>query len=285
MLYVSPKMNQQQNVSVDKIGIVAGSGNLPPELAQLLRKKNVDFYIAGIENFADQANFIGFNYQEVNIAKIGKLISYLKTNSVNKVIFIGGLARPKISSLKPDLLGVKLLAELGINKISGGDDNVLRIIIDFFQKQNFYITSIAEIAPEILAEAGHIAGPEVNKTYHTDIQIGTDFLHKTSEFDVGQAVILQNKRIIGVEAAEGTDGLIKRMLLLKFKPENAILIKTPKATQDKRIDLPTIGPETVKNCYESGVKLIAVKSGETIIQDKLQTISLANELKISIIGI
>lgn len=260
---------------MEKIGIIAGSGFLPPEIARIHSSGGGEVFIAALEEQADPALFQNFNYRVFSIGKVGAIIKFFKNNAVQEIIFAGKIQRPDIKSLKVDLVGSALLAKILLQRFLG-DDAVLRLIADFLESKGLKVIS----AQDILARA-----PLVNLNTKCsaseqdiiDIELGRRVIESLGDLDVGQAAIVQDGYVLGIEAAEGTDNLIKRCASLRKKPSGGVLVKMMKRGQDRRLDIPTVGLVTFDSIADFGYNGIAIEPRGVIVLTPKEVVSTANK--------
>ena len=158
-----------------------------------------------------------------------------------------------------------------------GDDALLSTLMGFMEEQGFTITSPDSLITHLTVPEGHLTTTRPNASSEEDIKFGMHFLAKLGEFDIGQAVIVQQKKIIAIEAAEGTDRMLERSAPLLLKGEKATLIKMKKPTQDKRVDLPSIGADTLRRAHAIGLGGVAIQANTTLVLDKKATIEIAEQ--------
>jgi len=223
----------------------------------------------------------------LKITELGKAISILKKNNCKNVIFIGKVERPDISLLKFDRKALFYLPRL-FSAFKIGDGNILKEIIKIFKENKLNVVNSMKFTPELIFKDKSINKLKINNTDKISISKGVKIIKSLSKFDIGQSVVINNGYVLAIEGPEGTDETIKRSLHLskKYKLKNkSILIKFPKANQDLRIDLPTIGFDTIKNCIKANIKGIAVKRSQNIILDKDKIINLVKKNNFFIISI
>lgn len=263
------------------LGIIAGRGSLPYLIASNYTKQGGKCYIAAIKDEADIDQIKDFEYKILKIGMIGEAVKYFKDNEVKNIIFIGGVNRPNFKNLSVDKIGGLLLFKIVGQKIRG-DDNLLKIVADFFESYGFKVISSNEIYKNQQDNSNIITDTTLTNSDKNDIEIGVKLLNHLSSFDIAQAVIVENGYILGIEAAEGTDNLIARCADLHKNPYGGVLVKIPKLGQDNRLDMPTIGPDTIKNLAKYNYKGVAIQKNNVIIVEEELTIKLANEHKIFI---
>ena len=270
---------------LNDIAIIAASGKLPQYVANYLGKKKIRFIIISIQGITT-ANFKKkYNLYSLRLGNGRKAIQILKSNSIKNIIFLGGLKKPSLLSLKPDLWSLyKIFSVLFFNKT---DDSVLRRVVSIFENEGFNIIGLHDLTDVFFLKKG-IYG-SVDKLKKKDIQKIRKCVLKTihwTKSDKGQSVITNNKSLILHENEKGTDNLIKRLLKNKKLNENSYLfIKINKIHQDKRIDLPTIGYKTVNYLVKSNIKYIILQADSTIILNKKKIFKLIKKFKKTIISV
>ncbi|MCC8417062.1 MAG: UDP-2,3-diacylglucosamine diphosphatase LpxI [Rickettsia endosymbiont of Bryobia graminum] len=268
-------INQSSN---NVLGVIAGNGALPVSIANNCMKQGIKCYIAIISEEVDLTLYENFSYNVFKIAKVGSVIKYFKQHNVKNIVFAGGIKRVNLKSIKVDLIGSILLARILKQKFLG-DDKILTIIAGFLEEKGFKVISSEEVFTinnDVTTKILPL------KRDLSDIELGVKLLKNIGTIDVGQSVIVEDGYILGIEAAEGTDNLIKRCADLRKKAAGAVLVKMMKDGQDSRLDMPTIGPETINNLNKYKYKGLAIQKDKVIIIDSELTIELANKYGIFI---
>jgi DUF1009 family protein len=196
----------------------------------------------------------------------------------------GKVKRPSFSALRPDRMGTKLLARMG-GAFFSGDDALLKAIVSFMEEEGFIVVGSDEVLGGLIAPVGILGKIHPDQRARDDIAQGLKILKVLGELDIGQAVIVEQGYVLGVEAAEGTDTLIERCGLLRRNDKSGVLIKAHKPQQETRVDLPAIGPETIEKVHSCGFAGIAVEAGGSLIIDKENVIKKADELGIFLTGV
>jgi hypothetical protein len=232
-----------------------------------------------------------FPHSWLNIGQIGGILSAFKQNGCKDLVIIGSVQRPNFGELRADWGTVVNLRGLLALRNAGGDNAVLSRIVTFFESKGMHVIGAHEIAPDLLAARGPLGRLKPNQQSEADIEIGRKAVATLGPLDVGQAVVVARGHIIAVEAAEGTDAVLERCEDLKKwslgrgSPRVGVLVKCAKPDQDRRVDLPSIGPETVRRVAEARLTGIAVAAGDVMIAEREEVIRLANRLGIFVIGI
>ncbi|KAF8818251.1 LpxI family protein [Rickettsia endosymbiont of Cardiosporidium cionae] len=265
----------------NKLGIIAGNGDLPREIAYLYSKKAVQCFIAAIDGEADLGSISNYNFEIFPITSVGKIINFFYQHDVKNIILIGGIKRPNLSALKLDIAGTELLAQILKNKYFG-DNKLLTVVAEYLEKKGFNVVSPLTILSSVnYGFLNYIDNSKLTKQDKLDIDLGIEIIKQLSKFDIGQSVVIENGYVVGIEAAEGTNNLIQRCALLKKNNHSGVFVKIPKLYQDLRLDLPTIGPTTILQLAESKIKILAV-SRNTVIVKPQETKSLSLKLNIDI---
>lgn len=271
---------------MEKLGIISGGGGLPCDVARAATADNRSVHLIGIEGEAgEQIN--EFSHSWIKWGEIGRLFSILREENCRDVVIIGHVKRPDLSQVRMDLGALKLLPFIMKLK-SGGDDSILSKIAGLFEDKGHRVCSVLDLVPSLAADLGEMTNSKPGQNDQKDIAKGLDVVAAIGRFDVGQAVVVVNGHVIAVEGAEGTDQMLERCQSLGQwgrKGRHGVLIKVPKPSQDRRIDLPTIGPKTVELAIDANLSGIAIAAGETLIADKSMTIDAANKGKLFMLGV
>lgn len=267
-----------------KLGIIAGGKDLPKQVVEHCRATERPYHIIAFNGQTDPETVEGSEHTWLSLGAVGKAIKALHQAEVKEIVMVGPLRRPSWYEIRPDGLGAKWLARLA--KGAFGDDSMFRIIIEEIEKQGFRVIGVDElIGEDLLAPQGLLGKHQPDETAHKDILHGVKISQPLGQADIGQALIVQNGVVLGVEAAEGTNELIKRCKDLAKKGAGGVLVKFAKKGQDRRVDLPTIGPETIQLAYENGLRGVAVEAGNVQVLHREKVIQLADRYKLFVIGV
>lgn len=273
-------MKQQEQ---PKLGIIAGSSQLPRAVAEACLAKGRDVFILAIEGACEEATVEGLPHAWARLGGLGKAISTLKSEGVGELLMVGKVTRPKLANLRPDLKATKLLARLGSNLLKG-DDELMRTIIGFLEEEGFHVIGADEAVAELVTPEGLLGAIYPDKRVQADIEFGARIAREIGKLDIGQSVIVQNHQVLGIEAIEGTAELIRRCGPLRVDDKGGVLVKMKKPTQERRIDLPTIGVATIEQLAEAGFAGLAIEAGSSLMIDRRAIISRANELGLFVLG-
>ncbi|MEM9624866.1 MAG: UDP-2,3-diacylglucosamine diphosphatase LpxI [Pseudomonadota bacterium] len=267
-----------------KLAVFAGRGMLPAAVIQAAVGDGRDVFVLGIEGETDPDLIADYDHAWVKLGAVGRTIDLLHRASVDDIVMIGAINRPSFGDLKPDLRGMQLLAKLGM-KAAIGDDHLLSTVVRELEGEGFRVIGADEIIQPMLAPEGLITGASPDEDARLDIELGFDVAMKIGELDIGQAVIVQDRRVLGVEAIEGTDALIQRVGSLKRGQLGGVLVKVKKPGQDRRADLPTVGDRTVALTIGAGLAGIAVHAGHCLLVNRASMIEKADRAGLFITGI
>lgn len=271
-------------VNKKKLGIIAGGGSIPQLLINYCKQKNIPFFVLAIEGNADRGMFDDtIMHQWIRIGQAGTGFKRLHEEGVQELVLIGTIRRPTLADLMPDLRTTAFFAKIGLKAL--GDDGILRALVKEIESENMKVIGVHEVMPDLLVKEGVLTKAKPDKQAMADIKRGVEVALCLGELDVGQAVVVQQGLVLGVEGIEGTDELIKRCGGYQRKGDAAVLVKLRKPQQDLRIDLPTIGLKTVENAHQAGFKGIAVHAGNALIVDEKEVVELANKYKMFIVGL
>ncbi len=269
---------QDNSVKTQPIAIVAGRGKLPLMLIEECQKRGQKFLLLLLEGENYEIDYSAFNPVKFKYGTVEFFLSEIKSRQIKNIVFIGAVTKPNFSAIKVDKKGTILLAKILANKILG-DDAVLRTVMNFLEKEGLKFVKIEELLDCVISTKSTLTKIKPSSESLADIDLGVSAIKLFSKFDVGQSMVVAQKQIIAVEAAEGTDEMIKRCknLDISYK-KNSTLIKMKKQNQSKKLDLPTIGVATVKNCFEAGIKGIAIQTNYTLVLDRDEVVKTADEL-------
>ena len=266
-----------------RIGIVAGAGDIPERVIAACREQGRDPFVIGLADQADPASFSRPPDAWIRLGEAGTGVELLRSAGAEEVVLVGGVRRPPFRSLRPDAWTARLLLRVGRSYYRDG--SVLRAISDALEAEGLRVVAPEAFAASLAAEARIYTSRAPNQAQRTDIARGLEVARALGALDVGQAVVVQQGRVIGVEAAEGTDALIARCGELLLPGEGGVLVKACKPGQDTRTDLPTIGPRTVANAARAGLAGIAVAAGRALIVDSDEVVHAADAAGMFVIGV
>ena len=257
------------------IGLFLGDTDFSQIVLSKIKKLKKKYFII---DFSKNSKFKKNIYSHrISIGKFGKILNLIKEKKSKKVLFAGKIAKPKFSSLRLDFKGFYYMPSV-IQAAKKGDAAIIKAIIKILNIEGIKVISSISFNPELALKAGSYSKIKPNKEDLVSIKKGIKYFNKLNELDHVQALIVNDGKIIAKEEREGT----RKMLIKLKKKTNGILIKFPKKKQDLRMDLPTIGLQTIKDCKKYGLKGIVLKSKKNIILDKVKCIQFANKNRIFI---
>ena len=257
------------------ITLILGDSNFPKLIIKKLKKKKKNFFIIDLSKknlFKKEKNSYRFS-----IGKFGSMIDLIKKKKSKKVLFAGKIHKPNFSNLKLDLKGIFYLPSV-IKASKLGDAAIIKSIINILKKEKINVIRSNFFNPELTLNSGNYTKLKPNILDDKSIDKGINFFKKSNNLDHVQAIVVKDTKIIARESNEGT----KKMLSRLKKNSNSILIKFPKNKQDLRIDLPTVGIQTLRDCKKFGLKGLVLKSNKNIFLDKKECIKFANNNNIFI---
>jgi len=266
-----------------RLGIVAGGGRLPQRLVESCRAAGRDVFVLALEGAAEPETVRGVPHAWCRIGGAVKGLSLLRENNVTELVLAGSVRRPSLGTLRPDWRAAKLFARIGYRSL--GDDGLLSAIVSELEKEGFRVIEPDQLLDGELVGTGPLGTVQPNPQSQADIERGLRIACALGALDIGQAVVVQQGLVLGVEAIEGTDGLLRRCAALRREGPGGVLVKIEKPGQERRADRPTIGPRTVALAAEAGLAGIAVEAGATIVLDRDEVISAANLAGLFVVGV
>jgi DUF1009 family protein len=269
-----------------RLGILAASGSLPIAVCEAAQAKGIDVFAVAIRGQAS-TDIARFPHRWLRLGEVGGMLNALRDANCQQIVIVGALKRPDLWRVGMDFGFIWHLPTI-LSLTRGGDDTVLKRVVRFFEGQGFTVRGAHEIAPSLLAPCGPCGAHRPKDEHEADIAHGLSLLEALGPFDVGQSVVVARGHVLAIEAAEGTDEMLKRCGSLHQwgrQGRAGVLIKAPKIGQELRVDMPVIGPRTVENAAAAGLAGIAVMSGQVMIADQAEMISVADRNEIFVTGI
>jgi UDP-2,3-diacylglucosamine hydrolase len=272
------------------LALICGAGSLPLAVADFVSARGRQVLLFPLQGVARPEDYARRPHTWVRIAQFDIFARAARAAGCHELVLIGSLVRPAFWQLRFDLTTLKLLPRIAA-AYRGGDDHLLSSGARLLEEQGFRVLGAHEVAPEILVPEGPLGRAQPNERDRADIALGLDYLHATGPFDVGQAVVVAGRHVLAVEAAEGTDQMLERIAALRASGRirastvGGVLVKAPKRGQDRRFDLPSIGPLTVQGAARAGLAGIAVVAGGSIVAEPAQLVQAADNAKIFVVGL
>ena len=258
------------------LGILAGGGELPLRVARAARDAGRPVFAVVLSGWGDPAQWAGLPHAVERPGAAGRILALLRAKGVRQLVLTGRVRRPSVSTLRPDAVGVRVVARIG-TAFFLGDDGLLRAVARVLEEEGFQVVSPQSVLAGLLPESGLLgraAAPD--EAARADIRRGIVVCRALGAADVGQAVVVQQGLVLGVEAIEGTDALLARCGILRREGAGGVLVKLAKPGQDRRLDLPAVGPDTVRNAAAAGLAGIAFGAGATVLLDREATVAAAD---------
>ena len=266
-----------------KLGILAGSGALPQRVLEACQASGREAYVIAFKGETHSETVAKAPHAWVRIGAVGRTIALLHEARCEDVVFAGPVRRPALTSLVPDRRGAKLLAKLAA--APGGDDSLFSILVSELEGEGFHVVGADDLVADILAPPGPLGVHTPDTAAMSDIERGVAVVRALGVHDIGQAAVVQQGRVLGVEAAEGTDALIARCADLRLDGPGGVFVKLKKPGQQRRVDLPAIGPATVEASAAAGLRGIAVEAGGTLIFDRAAAAEAADGAGLFVFGL
>ncbi len=261
------------------IGLFLGEKKLPLEILKSLKKKKIKYFIIDLSK--NNKFKKDRNSYFINIGKFGKILELIKSKKCKKVLFAGNIIKPKISSLKLDLKGFYYIPRI-IKASKLGDAAILKELIKILSENKIKVIKLNTFNPELTLSKGCYTKLKPSMTDKLIIKKGIEILNRSNSFNHVQALVINNQKIISIEKRKGTKDMLKSIRNNNLK--NKLLIKMPKSKQDLRVDLPTFGLDTLKDCKKANIKGIVVKADQNIFLDKHKGLQFANKNNIFVMA-
>jgi len=275
--------------AITKIGLIAGGGALPHHVISGAEAAGHAVYVAAIAGFAEPESF-PVDAASFGIAAFGKIVKAFKRAGCSHVCFAGYIKRPNFMTLKPDWKGLSRLPG-AIKAAQDGDNALLEYILGVFEGEGFTVIAPQALCAHLLLPEGHLGAVKMQADQKADALKACETASAMGALDIGQGAIVCRGLVLAVEAQEGTDAMLTRMLALpsdiRGTPEAraGVLAKMVKPGQERRVDLPTLGVETVRLAAEAGLAGIVAEGGGAFVIDKAEVILMADEAGIFIAGL
>lgn len=267
----------------DKLGIVAGSGALPRRLIESCRAAGREVFVLGLEGEAEPGTLADVPHAWCRIGAAASGLDLLRANDVSELVLAGGVRRPSLTSLRPDWRAAKFFARVGYRAL--GDDGLLSAVVRELEREGFRVIGADQLLPAAGLPEGPLGRLSPDADAEIDIGRGVAVARALGALDVGQAAVVQQGLVLGVEAIDGTDALLRRCADLRREGPGGVLVKIAKPGQEQRADRPTIGPQTAALAAASGLRGIAAEAGATLVLDRDALIRTADEAGIFVVGI
>nr|WP_280865488.1 UDP-2,3-diacylglucosamine diphosphatase LpxI [Falsiroseomonas frigidaquae] len=261
--------------------MIAGGGIMPLRVADAARRAGRPVFAVLVEGFANPRDWLAWPHEVVRLGAVGRMLGLLRRQGVRQLVLAGRVTRPSILSLRLDGEGVRLAAKVGRRALFGGDDALLTAVITVLRDEGFEPLGAQQVFAELLIEAGCPTRAQPDAAALDDIRRGIAVVRQLGAADAGQGCVVQQGLVLALEAIEGTDAMIARAGDMRREGPGGVLVKLVKPAQSKLVDLPAIGPDTIRAAAAAGLRGIAVEARRnghvgTIVLDRDATISEAD---------
>ena len=271
------------------LALIAGGGSIPLAVVEAVQRRGRRVVLFPVRGWAD-ASIEHYPHHWIAPVQAGRFRRLARSEGCRDVVFVGTAVRPPLHALRLDWLTLRLLPRVW-RAYRGGDDHLLSNLAQGFEDYGFRVVGAHEVAPDILMPEGAIGTLRPSPRDQGDITRALALLEATGPFDMGQAAVVADNHVLAVEAAEGTDAMLERIAELRARGRIAVpagtgvLVKAPKPQQDRRFDLPAIGPRTVEEASRAGLAGIAVVAGGSIIAEPAAVATAADKATLFVVGI
>jgi hypothetical protein len=274
----------------DPLAIICGGGSFPGAVADAVMQRGRRPVMFGIKGWADATVIERYAHHWIAIGQAGRFFRLAKAENCREVLFIGTVLRPPITQLRLDWQTIKAMPGL-VRAYRGGDDKLISGVAKIAENGGLKVVGVKDVAPEVFVPEGVLGRCQPTERDRTDIARALKVIAALGPFDVGQAAIVADNNVLAVEGAEGTDNLLARIAELRrlgrvtLPPGVGVLVKAPKPGQDRRFDLPSIGPRTIENVARAGLAGLAVTAGSTMIAEPEKVTAAADREGIFFAGV
>jgi DUF1009 family protein len=272
------------------LAIICGGGSFPGAVADAVAARGRRPVMFGIKGWADPAVIGRYVHHWIALGQAGRFFRLAKAENCREVLFIGTVLRPPLTALRLDWHTIKLMPRV-IRFFRGGDDKLLSGVAGVAESGGLRVVGVKDVAPELFVPEGVLGRERPSSRDYNDIDHALKLIATLGPFDVGQAAVVADGHVIAVEAAEGTDHMLARIAELRrlgrvsASAGIGVLVKAPKPGQDRRFDLPSIGPRTIELVGRAGLAGLAVTAGSTMIAEAETAIAAADRQKVFMIGV
>lgn len=271
------------------IAIIAGGGQVPVHLARSMADRGLAFVVVMLKGDADPA-LAAYDHIAVNPVELARFKHFMLDRGVRTVTLVGSVrGRPDIGRFRPDWTTLRFIGRI-VGALGRGDDALLRAVVGMMEDGGLKVVGAHELEPDLVAPAGLLGSVAVPKGQRASIDTGVAAATTLGALDAGQAVVVVGRRVVALEGAEGTDAMIERVAQLRAigrlgRKKGGVLVKLRKPGQDIRVDMPTIGPQTVRHAAAAGLAGIAVHGENTLVMDRAATVEAADRAGLFLVGL
>lgn len=267
-----------------RLGIVAGGGELPRQLIEGCRALGREVFVVALNGQARPAALAEVPHRWLDIAAVGQAVEALKQAGCGEVCFAGAVERPDFRALRPDWQGLKLLPKV-LRAARQGDDAILTVVVEHVEAAGLKVVGPEAVLRELAPPPGPLGRHRPAAADEADIARGIEVIRALGRHDVGQATVVRGGQVLAIEAAEGTDAMLARCAAWRRERPAGVLVKCPKPAQERRVDLPAIGPGTVAGALAAGLRGIALAAGASLVLEREETLRRADAGGLFIVGV
>lgn len=273
-----------------RLAIIAGAGRLPRDVADAARKAGDEPFVVVLAGDVDR-DWGDFEHILIGTGDFAALDQAFRQHAIGRVVLSGGVRRrPEWREIRPTLSHLLKVPSIVRILLGGGDDAVLRMVIELIESSGYSVVGAQEIVPDLLAEIGSLTQATPGASDQKDIAIGRKAALALGDLDVGQGAVVVGGRIVALEGVEGTDAMLNRVAALRSEGRisprrRGVLVKCCKPRQEERADLPSIGLSTIENAVAAGLAGIAVEAGRALVLDREKMVAAADAAGLFVVGI
>lgn len=272
------------SVGEGALGIIAGGGPFPGRVAAAAVATGRDVFVVALRGYAELGVIGAYPHEVVRMGAAGEILALLRRHGVRDLVLVGPVRRPSLLDLRPDAEGARILARIG-RRALGGDDGLLAAIVRVLQEEGFRVLGAHEVVTDALGPGGVLGRVAPDGGAMVDLARAAEVVRALGAVDVGQGCVVQQGIVLAVEAIEGTDAMLARAAGLARPGPGGVLLKMVKPGQERRADLPTIGPGTVRAAAAAGLRGIGFEAGGTLITDLAGCVAAADAVGLFLIGV
>ena len=271
------------------LAIACGGGAFPAAVADAVQRRGRGVFLFALRGFADEASIQQYPHEWVHLGAIGHFLQLIKSKGCRDLVFVGTVHRPRLRDIRLDWPTIRWLPAY-IRIARQGDNHLLSNIAQLGDHLGLRVRGIQDVAPELLVPPGVLGRSQPSSVEEMEIKLGRSALQALGPFDVGQEAVVVGGRVVAIEAAEGTAAMLERVAevrrngRVRAAARAGVLVKATKLGQERRLDLPAIGVDTVKQAAAAGLAGIAVEAGGTIAADVNALVRAADEAGLFLLG-
>jgi UDP-2,3-diacylglucosamine hydrolase len=278
------ELSNPDNGTARVLGILAGGGPLPGQVAAAAQAAGRRVFMVGLEGSAEAGVLAPWPHEVIRITAPGRILAALHASGCQDLVLIGPVRRPSLFGLRPDAEGARILARIG-RAAFAGDDGLLAAVVKVLGEEGFRVIGAQDVLREALGPAGVLSLAAPDALAMADIRRAVAVARALGAVDVGQGCVVQQGMVLALEAAEGTDAMLARCAALARPGPGGVLVKLLKPGQERRADLPTIGPRTIGNAAGAGLRGVAFEAGGTILAERTAAVAAVDAAGLFLLGL